>query len=123
MSWDQIRGSWRESRGTLKEQWGKLTDDDLDRIDGKRDQLLGTLQQRYGKAKDVLEREVRDFEHRVTTAGAVRSRHHGDGAGEAMDGEREPGRRGVGMGGGLGMGGGVERESSYAAREDEEYHG
>ena len=56
------QGDWRQQKGRLKEKWGELTDDDLDRIDGKRDQLLGVLQNRYGRAKDVAEREVREFE-------------------------------------------------------------
>lgn len=62
MTWDEIKGNWRQQKGRLKEKWGELTDDDLDRIDGKRDQLLGVLQNRYGRAKDVAEREVREFE-------------------------------------------------------------
>jgi uncharacterized protein YjbJ (UPF0337 family) len=73
MSWEAIAGNWRAMKGTVREQWGKLTDDDLDRIEGQRDQLLGTLQQRYGKARDVLDREVRDFERRVTGDVVARS--------------------------------------------------
>ena len=41
MNWDTVKGDWKRIRGKVKEQWGKLTDDDLDRIEGKRDQLLG----------------------------------------------------------------------------------
>jgi uncharacterized protein YjbJ (UPF0337 family) len=64
MNWDRVQGQWQEWRGKVKEQWGKLTDDDLDVIAGKRDQLVGTLQQRYGQAKDEMERQVRAFEKR-----------------------------------------------------------
>ena len=62
MNWDRIEGNWVEFKGKARERWGKLTDDDLDVIAGKREQLVGVLQQRYGYAKDALEREVRDFE-------------------------------------------------------------
>lgn len=50
-------------RGTVRERWGKLTDDDLDVIAGKRDQLVGKIQQRYGLASDEVERQVSEFEH------------------------------------------------------------
>ena len=62
MNWDQIKGNWRVYKGRVKERWGELTDDDLDRIDGKRDQLLGLLQNRYGKTREVAADEVREFE-------------------------------------------------------------
>src|SRR6187431_1690266 len=52
MNWDTVKGDWKQFRGKIKEQWGKLTDDDLDRIEGKRDQLLGAVQKRYGLARD-----------------------------------------------------------------------
>lgn len=65
MNWDRIEGNWLEFKGKVRERWGKLTDDDLDVIAGKREQLIGVLQQRYGSAKDALEREVRDFEREL----------------------------------------------------------
>jgi uncharacterized protein YjbJ (UPF0337 family) len=58
MNWEQIEGHWKEMKGQAHEKWGKLTDDDLARIDGRRMQLVGVVQQRYGKAKEVAEREV-----------------------------------------------------------------
>lgn len=61
MNWDRVEGDWKNFKGKVKEQWGKLTDDDLQRIEGKRDQLVGRLQERYGKAKDEVEKEVDDF--------------------------------------------------------------
>ena len=61
MNWDEIKGNWLTFRGKVKEQWGQLTDDDLDIIDGKRDQLIGKLQARYGYARDRAEREINDF--------------------------------------------------------------
>jgi len=62
MNWDRVEGNWVEFKGKIKERWGKLTDDDLDVVNGKREQLLGVLQNRYGVAKDELEREVSAFE-------------------------------------------------------------
>jgi len=64
MNWDRIEGSWKQVRGQVKEQWGKLTDDHLDIVAGKRDQLVGRLQEAYGIAKDEAERQVRDWETR-----------------------------------------------------------
>jgi uncharacterized protein YjbJ (UPF0337 family) len=62
MNWDTVKGDWKQFRGNVKEQWGKLTDDDLDRIEGKRDQLLGAVQKRYGIALEEAEKEVHRFE-------------------------------------------------------------
>ena len=64
MNDDRIQGRWKEIKGKVKEQWGKLTDDDLDVISGRRDQLLGRIQQRHGYAKDEAERQVNDWERR-----------------------------------------------------------
>jgi len=61
MNWDQIEGNWKQFTGKVKAQWGKLTDDDLTTIKGKRDELSGILQERYGYAKDKAERELDDF--------------------------------------------------------------
>ena len=64
MNWDQAKGNWNQVKGKVKEQWGKLTDDDLTKISGQRDQLVGRLQERYGYAKEQAEREVKDWENR-----------------------------------------------------------
>jgi uncharacterized protein YjbJ (UPF0337 family) len=64
MNQDRIHGRWKQLKGKVKEQWGKLTDDDLDVIAGRRDQLLGRIQQRHGLAKDEATRQVDDFERR-----------------------------------------------------------
>ena len=69
MTWDEIKGSWREYKGRLKEKWGELTDDDLDRISGKRDQLLGVLQNRYGRTREAAEKEIHEFEEHLMPAG------------------------------------------------------
>jgi uncharacterized protein YjbJ (UPF0337 family) len=57
-----IAGSWLELKGKVKEKWGKLTDDDLTAIDGKREVLLGRLEKRYGYAKERAEEELAKFE-------------------------------------------------------------
>jgi uncharacterized protein YjbJ (UPF0337 family) len=62
MNNDRIEGNWKSIKGKVKEQWGKLTDDDLDVIAGKRDQLLGRIQQRHGVARDEAERQIDNFE-------------------------------------------------------------
>ena len=62
MNWDTVKGQWKQFRGNVKEQWGKLTDDDLDRIEGKRDQLVGAIQERYGIARDEAEQQLAQFE-------------------------------------------------------------
>lgn len=62
MNWDTVQGEWKQLRGKVKEQWGKLTNDDLDLIEGKRDQLLGTVQKRYGIAREEAEQQIRAFE-------------------------------------------------------------
>ena len=64
MNEDRVSGNWKEFKGKVKEQWGKLTDDDLDVIAGKRDQLLGRIQQRHGLAKEEADIQVRDWESR-----------------------------------------------------------
>jgi uncharacterized protein YjbJ (UPF0337 family) len=62
MNWDRIKGNWMQFKGRAKEQWGKLTDDDLDRIDGQREQLAGKIQETYGIGKDEAERQLSDWE-------------------------------------------------------------
>lgn len=62
MNWDQIAGNWKQDKGFIKKKWGQLTDDDLTIINGKRDQLVGRVQERYGIAKDEAERQVNEWE-------------------------------------------------------------
>lgn len=68
MNQDIIQGKWSQIKGSLKTQWGKLTDDDLARMDGNRNYLMGKLQERYGFQKDQAEQEVRSFEHTLDKA-------------------------------------------------------
>ncbi|MBS1831050.1 MAG: CsbD family protein [Acidobacteria bacterium] len=68
MNRDIFEGNWKQIKGKVKEQWGKLTDDDLDMIAGKRDQLLGRIQERYGVAREVAEERLKEFENKYTPA-------------------------------------------------------
>ena len=58
MNSDTLKGNWKELKGKVQQQWGKLTDDDLDVIDGRREELVGKIQSRYGKTKDEAEKEI-----------------------------------------------------------------
>jgi len=58
MNEDTLQGQWTQLKGKVKEQWGKLTDDEIDQLDGKKDQLVGRVQERYGIARDQAERDV-----------------------------------------------------------------
>ena len=61
MNWDQVEGKWKEFSGKVKQKWDKLTDDDLGRISGKKDELIGSLQKHYGYGKEQAQREIDDF--------------------------------------------------------------
>lgn len=61
MNWDQVEGKWKQYKGAMKEKWGKLTDSDLDVIAGKRDQLVGRIQEAYGMTKEQAQREVEEY--------------------------------------------------------------
>jgi uncharacterized protein YjbJ (UPF0337 family) len=61
MNSDQMKGKWKQMKGSVKERWGKLTDDDLDVIDGKHDQLIGRIQERYGIAREAAQKQVDEW--------------------------------------------------------------
>jgi uncharacterized protein YjbJ (UPF0337 family) len=65
--WEKIKGTWTQSKGAVKEQWGKLTDDDLMEIQGRRDQLVGKIQTRYGISQAEAEAQVSGWEHKYKT--------------------------------------------------------
>jgi uncharacterized protein YjbJ (UPF0337 family) len=60
MNWEQVEGKWDQFKGSVKEKWGKLTDDDLTMIKGRRENLAGRLKERYGLEKEAAEKEI-DF--------------------------------------------------------------
>jgi uncharacterized protein YjbJ (UPF0337 family) len=71
MNQDIIQGKWTQIKGSLKTKWGKLTDDDLARMDGNRQYLVGRLQERYGWQKDKAEQEIHTFEQQINRAKAA----------------------------------------------------
>ena len=62
MNADTLKGQWHQIKGEVKNQWGKLTDSDLDQIAGQSEKLVGVIQERYGYARDRAEQEVRNFQ-------------------------------------------------------------
>lgn len=66
MNWDQIEGNWKQFKGNAKAQWGKLTDDHLDVIAGKRDQLSGKIQEIYGLSKEEVHQQLFDWQTMLT---------------------------------------------------------
>lgn len=62
MNWDRIEGNWKQFKGQAQQKWGKLTDDEIDQVSGKREELIGRIQERYGVARDEAEREVDDWQ-------------------------------------------------------------
>jgi uncharacterized protein YjbJ (UPF0337 family) len=61
MNSDQMKGKWKQLKGSVKERWGKLTDDDLDVIDGQSEQLVGKVQERYGIAREAAQKQVDEW--------------------------------------------------------------
>jgi uncharacterized protein YjbJ (UPF0337 family) len=61
MNWDQIEGKWRQFTGSARERWGKITDNDWATISGKKDQLVGRIQVRYGVAKEEAEKQADEW--------------------------------------------------------------
>jgi len=61
MNWDRIEGNWKQFSGKVRAQWGKLTDDDLDVIDGRREELAGRIQEVYGVSKDEADQQIERF--------------------------------------------------------------
>ena len=62
MNWDIIEGNWKQLKGNIKQQWSKLTDDHIDMIAGRRDDLSGKIQEAYGVNKDEAEKQIKHFE-------------------------------------------------------------
>jgi uncharacterized protein YjbJ (UPF0337 family) len=66
MKWDQIEGNWKQIIGKAKEQWGKLTDDDLEVVAGRREQLAGKIQERYGIARQEAEKQLAEWQRKAS---------------------------------------------------------
>jgi uncharacterized protein YjbJ (UPF0337 family) len=81
MNWDRIEGNWKQIAGKAREKWGKLTDDDIEKVGGKKDQLIGRIQERYGIAKDEADRQADEWakamkeEEKVHHAGSGTTRN------------------------------------------------
>lgn len=61
MNWDQIEGNWKKMTGRARQKWSKLTDDDLERVQGNREELEGRIQERYGTTREEATREVDEW--------------------------------------------------------------
>jgi uncharacterized protein YjbJ (UPF0337 family) len=68
MNWDRIEGNWKQLKGSALQQWGKLTEDQLEVVAGKRDVLLGRIQEAYGITKEETEKQLADWQQRVHDA-------------------------------------------------------
>lgn len=62
MNWEQVRGNWAQFKGKAKQRWADLTDDDIGKIEGRRDELVGKIQERYGIAKEEADKQVAAWE-------------------------------------------------------------
>jgi uncharacterized protein YjbJ (UPF0337 family) len=78
MNWDQLEGKWKQYSGKVKEKWGKLTDDDLDVVRGRRDQLIGKIQERYGIVRQEAEKQVDEFARAFRGEDSTRDTRHGN---------------------------------------------
>jgi uncharacterized protein YjbJ (UPF0337 family) len=77
MNWNEVEGKWNQLKGTVREKFGKLTDDDITVIAGKKDQFIGKLQERYGMARAQAERELDTWMHSLHETAAPRTRSSG----------------------------------------------
>lgn len=65
MDWNRLEGNWKQAKGQVKAKWAKLTDDDLNEVEGRREQLEGKIQERYGIARDQVRKQVDDWLKRM----------------------------------------------------------
>jgi uncharacterized protein YjbJ (UPF0337 family) len=96
MNWDQLEGKWTQYSGKAKEKWGKLTDDDLTVIRGRRDQLIGKVQERYGIAKQEAEKQVDEFARSFRSEDSTQAGPRGDREPDDRSNTREK-KRGAGQ--------------------------
>jgi uncharacterized protein YjbJ (UPF0337 family) len=76
MNWDRIEGNWKQVTGKAKVQWGKLTDSDFDIIAGRREQLAGKIQERYGVAKDDADKQVSEWVRKADDSWFAKDKKH-----------------------------------------------
>ena len=69
MDWNRVEGNWKQLRGRAKQQWGKLTDDDLAMVAGRREELAGKVQERYGIARDAARKQVEEWANKADDSG------------------------------------------------------
>jgi uncharacterized protein YjbJ (UPF0337 family) len=74
MNSDQLKGKWKQLKGSVKERWGKLTDDDVDVINGQSERLVGKIQERYGIAREAAQKQVDDWDSTVSYAAESKER-------------------------------------------------
>lgn len=96
MNWDQLEGKWKQYSGKAKEKWGKLTDDDLTTIHGRRDQLVGKVQERYGILKQDAERQVDEFASSFGSEDSTQERPRGNHEADVYSDVKEK-KRGAGQ--------------------------
>jgi uncharacterized protein YjbJ (UPF0337 family) len=73
MNWEGVEGNWKDFQGKVLEQWGKLTSDDLNQVRGRRDLLLGKLQERYGIGREAAERQIDEWVRGIGEHGSMRT--------------------------------------------------
>lgn len=75
MNWDQIEGKWKQMSGSLREKWGRVTDNDVQEIAGKKDKFIGKLQERYGITKEEAEKQLDAWSHTYSEPFSRRAVH------------------------------------------------
>jgi uncharacterized protein YjbJ (UPF0337 family) len=79
MNWDRVEGNWKQVMGKAREEWGKLSNDDIEVVGGRRDQLVGRIQERYGITRDIAQQQADEWasalkdDEKVSTAGTTRT--------------------------------------------------
>jgi uncharacterized protein YjbJ (UPF0337 family) len=79
MNWDRVEGNWKQVMGKAREKWGKLSNDDIEVVGGRRDQLVGRIQERYGITRDIAQQQADEWasalkdDEKVSTAGTTRT--------------------------------------------------
>jgi len=93
MNWDQLEGKWKQYSGKVKEKWGKLTDDDLEVVRGRRDQLIGKIQERYGIVRQEAEKQVDEFARTFRSEDSTQETRQGNqgGTDHSTSGEKKRG--------------------------------